>query len=151
MKRFLSLKGFTLMEVMIGLAILGVLAGVAIPSYLKHREDANITKTKMDIQNISQMVDVFYYSQKTYPASLADVGMDKLKDPWGNAYQYWPITGANSGKVRKDRNLHPINTDFDLCSMGKDGQSISPLTSKLSQDDIIRANNGRFIGLASNY
>ena len=50
-----------------------------------------------------------------------------------------------------DLSLHPINTDFDLCSVGKDGKSAAPLTAKISQDDIIRANNGGYVGLASNY
>ncbi|MCP5251868.1 MAG: hypothetical protein H6939_09135 [Burkholderiales bacterium] len=45
----------------------------------------------------------------------------------------------------------PINSDYDLYSMGKDGASVSPLTAKASRDDIIRANNGRFIGRAADY
>ena len=54
-------------------------------------------------------------------------------------------------KVRKDHNEHPLSTDFDLYSMGKDGKSVAPLTAKASRDDIIRARNGGFIGLASDY
>jgi general secretion pathway protein G len=57
----------------------------------------------------------------------------------------------NQGQARKDRRLVPINADFDLYSVGKDGKSASPLTAQSSQDDIIRANNGGFIGLASTY
>ena len=53
--------------------------------------------------------------------------------------------------MRKNRFMVPINSDYDLYSMGKDGQSVSPLTAKASRDDIIRANDGQFIGLASNY
>ncbi len=45
----------------------------------------------------------------------------------------------------------PINSDFDLYSMGPDGRSVSPLTSSLSRDDIVRANNGRFVGTAASY
>jgi general secretion pathway protein G len=45
----------------------------------------------------------------------------------------------------------PINSDFDLYSVGKDGQSQDPLTAPVSRDDIVRANNGRFVGLASTY
>ena len=55
------------------------------------------------------------------------------------------------GKARKDHFLHPINTDFDLYSMGPDGKSTAPLTAKISQDDIIRANDGGFVGLAAHY
>jgi general secretion pathway protein G len=45
----------------------------------------------------------------------------------------------------------PIKSDNDLWSSGKDGKSVSPLTAKDSRDDILRANNGRFIGLASDF
>ena len=75
-----------------------------------------------------------------------------LKDPWGNNYQYLNIeTTTGLGKMRKDRFLVPLNTDFDLYSMGKDGDSQSPLTAEVSHDDIIRANDGEYIGIASEY
>jgi len=45
----------------------------------------------------------------------------------------------------------PVNTDFDLYSMGKDGKSRAPFTAKASHDDIVRANDGKFIGLVSEY
>ena len=49
------------------------------------------------------------------------------------------------------KNVVPINSDFDLYSMGEDGKSKSPLTAKPSHDDIVRANDGAFIGLATDY
>ncbi len=55
------------------------------------------------------------------------------------------------GKARKNKSLVPLNTDFDLYSMGPDGKSKPPLTVKVSDDDIIRANDGRFIGIAKDY
>jgi general secretion pathway protein G len=55
------------------------------------------------------------------------------------------------GHARKDHSLVPINTDFDLYSMGPDGRSAPPLTAQHSRDDIVRANNGTFIGIASEY
>lgn len=60
---------------------------------------------------------------------------------------------ANSGNgppamPRMDRFLHPINSDYDLYSMGKDGQTVLPLTARQSHDDVIRANDGSFVGLA---
>ena len=90
-----------------------------------------------------------------YPQSLADVdGEDfsQVLDPWGNPYQYLNIAqGGPGGKVRKDKFLVPLNTDFDLYSMGRDGESLAPLTAKASHDDIIRANNGGYVGLAVDY
>jgi general secretion pathway protein G len=44
-----------------------------------------------------------------------------------------------------------VNTDFDLYSKGKDGKSKIPFTAKASRDDIVRANNGRYIGPVSDY
>ncbi len=59
--------------------------------------------------------------------------------------------GPLRGQVRKDRFLVPINSDYDLYSRGKDGRSVPPLTAQQSRDDIIRANDGGFIGLASEF
>ncbi len=60
-------------------------------------------------------------------------------------------TCLRAGDVRKDRRLVPLNRDFDLYSQGKDGRSQGPLTAQVSLDDVIRANNGGFIGLGRNY
>ena len=60
-------------------------------------------------------------------------------------------TDKGKGKMRKDRFLVPINSDFDLYSMGKDGKSSPPLTASASRDDIIRANDGAYVGPAEGY
>lgn len=60
-------------------------------------------------------------------------------------------TVNGNGAKRKDRNLVPLNTDYDLYSRGPDGQSVSPLTAAKSKDDIIRANNGGYVGTAEDY
>jgi general secretion pathway protein G len=151
MKRISSSQAFTIVEIMIALAIIGVLAAITVPLYLNHKEDARISKAIMDVNNIGQVVLEFFHERKAYPASLADVGMEGRKDPWGNAYEYLPDPGLNKGQARKDRNLVPLNSDFDLYSKGKDGQTAAPLTAKKSHDDIVRANNGRFVGLGSDY
>ncbi|HNS56268.1 MAG TPA: hypothetical protein PKO34_04360, partial [Smithellaceae bacterium] len=56
-----------------------------------------------------------------------------------------------AGSARKDRFLVPVNSDFDLYSMGPDGVSTLALTAKNSRDDIIRANDGAYIGTAAGY
>ena len=58
--------------------------------------------------------------------------------------------GGNGGK-RKDRFIVPLNSTFDLYSMGPEGESVAPLTAKASRDDVIRANDGEFVGPARNY
>ena len=45
----------------------------------------------------------------------------------------------------------PVNSDFDLYSMGPDGDSRAPFTAKASRDDIVRASNGGFIGPVSEF
>ena len=57
---------------------------------------------------------------------------------------------GNEGK-RKDKFQVPLNSTYDLYSLGKDGVSDEPLTAKPSWDDIVRANDGAFIGLATQY
>jgi len=74
-----------------------------------------------------------------------------MTDPWGNPYQYLRVTGSNRGALRKDRFLVPINSDFDLYSMGPDGETVLALTAKAARDDIIRANDGGYVGVAEGY
>jgi len=76
---------------------------------------------------------------------------DKL-DPWGNPYQYLNFDNVNGqGQKKKDKFLVPLNSTYDLYSMGKDGNTSTALTANASQDDIVRANDGAFVGLASQY
>jgi len=56
-----------------------------------------------------------------------------------------------NGQARKDRFLVPLNDDYDLYSMGQDGVSAPPITAKPSQDDILRASDGSYLGLASQF
>ena len=56
-----------------------------------------------------------------------------------------------NGQARKDRFLVPLNSDYDLYSMGPDGKSSSPITAKPSQDDIIRAADGSYVGPAIDF
>jgi general secretion pathway protein G len=146
------ISGFTIVELMLGIAILGVLVGIAYPSYQQYTERVRIAQAIIDIQGISASVEAYSNDNREYPADLNEVGKSGMKDPWGNAYRYTNLGAAKGvGKARKNKNLVPINSDFDLYSMGKDGASVSPLTAKASRDDIVRANNGRFVGLASDY
>jgi general secretion pathway protein G len=61
------------------------------------------------------------------------------------------VAGASPGRLRKDEQRAPLNTDFDLYSMGPDGASAAPLPAQPSRDDVVRADDGAFIGLAINY
>lgn len=86
------------------------------------------------------------------PNTLTDIARSDLLDAWGLPYVYtnYAVT-SNKNLIRKDRFLHPMNSDYDLFSAGADGQWKPPITAKESHDDIIRANDGDYVGLASEY
>jgi general secretion pathway protein G len=130
--------------------IMGVLAGMAVPNYNRVLERARITRAIGDIRAIGQNLAEYYETNGTYPSSLADLGAVPI-DPWGNPYEYLPVEGASRGDLRKDRFLVPVNSDFDLYSMGPDGASAAPFTAADSRDDIVRANDGGYVGIADNY
>jgi general secretion pathway protein G len=145
-------SGFTLIEILIAIAIIGILASIAIPSYKDYKEKARVSQAISDIATISVKIEAFWQDARAYPANLTEIGLIGMKDPWGNVYRYLDLTRPGStGAARKDRNLVPLNSDFDLYSSGKDGLSVGPLTAPRSKDDVIRANDGKFIDLASKY
>lgn len=151
--RFLQ-TGLQLIELLIGIAIIGVLISVVTPLYTNFLKKGDETKTVQDINTISFLIEDFYLTNSAYPDSLTEVSMGGMKDPWGNPYQYLRINGghpSSAGHSRKDHALVPINTDYDLYSKGEDGRSTAPLTANHSKDDIVRANNGKYIGLAEDY
>ena len=144
-------RGFTFVELVLAVAIVGVLATLALTAYGGYRDRLNIGQAVSDVMVISLSVTEFSNDYKRLPVDLAEIGKSAMVDPWGNPYQYVNHATAPNGLFRKDKNIVPINSDFDLYSNGKDGASSSPLTAKHSRDDIIRANDGAFIGLASAY
>jgi general secretion pathway protein G len=141
----------TLMELMTAVVIAGLLAAVGIPSYTAFANRAKVAVAIADIGAISGMLYRWQLATRDFPETLANAGLDGRIDPWGNPYEYLKIDTAKTGQVRRDRNLRPINTDFDLYSRGPDGQTQTQLQGAKAQDDIVRANNGQFIGPASDY
>jgi general secretion pathway protein G len=143
---------FTLPELLIGVAIVTVLALVAFPAYSDYRERVRVNQAIGDLKVLGALVSNYYLDARAYPPDLAAVGNAGKLDPWGRPYVYTNLQDIKGkGKARKNKNLVPINSDFDLYSVGKDGASSGPLTAKNSQDDVIRANDGGYVGLASKY
>ena len=143
-------NGLTLVEMMVGVAILGIVSSLGVSLYADYTLGANVNRAVTEIRMIDLLIKDYRLTTRRYPPDLPAIGVD-YKDPWGNDYQYLDMETANTGQKRKDHNLVPINTDFDLYSMGPDGASVSPLTAQASHDDIIRANNGKYVGVAEGY
>lgn len=112
-------------------------------------EHAKVARAIGDLVTISQELAVL----DTLPPTLAAIRRDQLLDPWGRAYVYYPFPAgaAPPSDARQDRFLVPINTRFDVYSLGPDGQSSPPLTSSYSRDDIVVAGDGGFTGRAVEY
>jgi general secretion pathway protein G len=148
----LTTRGFTIVELLVTVAIILTVAAIAVPKYLSAVDEAKIAKAVGDLRTIGTAVVGYEVVNRQYPTTLADAGYGETLDPWGQPYQYTNFANTTGkGAMRKDRFLVPINTFFDLYSMGKDGKSVPPLTASASQDDIIWANDGDFVGLASDY
>jgi general secretion pathway protein G len=148
------LSGFQLVELLIGIAIISVVAAIAYPSYTQHVDKARNATAISAISQIDQSIERFYVRNGRLPDTLAQAGAGARLDPWDNPYRYLRIAGSGlrgKGSLRKDKALNPVNTDYDLYSMGKDGATQLPFTAPVSFDDIVRCNNGRYVGLAGDY
>ena len=148
-------NAWTLLELLLVVAILGILSAIAVPLWNNYLDKARNSAAMADIRAIESEIVRFQAERGRPPNTLAEAGSPTRLDPWGNPYQYLRIAGLPKkdvqGKWRKDRFLVPINSDFDLYSKGKDGESVPALTAHESHDDTVRANNGAFVGLASEY
>jgi general secretion pathway protein G len=138
---------------MVAFAIIATLVTIAVPLTQDYIYRAQVIRSVAEIKTMQDEIRLYGTDkQDKLPEKLADIGRGTLLDPWGNAYQYQNFAGlTGKGKMRKDQSLVPINSDFDLYSMGRDGETAYPLTAAQSHDDIVRANDGRYIGLASEY
>jgi len=116
-----SERGFTLLEIMVVMVIIGVLAALIAPRFIERADEAKVDACKVQMKNISQALKLYRLQHGKYPTSgdglnaLVSAGkegkryMDSIpKDPWGNEYVY----------------LSPgVHGDFDILSRGADGQS----------------------------
>lgn len=139
---------------MIALGILAVLTAIAVPLFVGYKERTRIKQAVNDLRIMQAGIRIFRDEFGAPPNQMTQALESVPKDPWGNDYVYLNlVNGAPgiSGMRRKDKNLVPINSEYDLYSKGADGQSQAPLTSPVSHDDVIRANDGAYMGLAEDY
>jgi len=173
--------GLTLIELLIVIAIIGILSSIAIPFYLGQVQKAKVIKAVADLDNLQLGIANFELDHSRLPDTLEEIGSGDLNDPWGNPYRYLNFAtlgedsegeeslgqgekekGKAKGKDKKssidaedakrlDPNDEPLNTDYDLYSCGKGGKSAASIAEKQSEDDIVRGQDGRYIGLASRF
>jgi len=146
-----SNHGFTMIELLIVLAIIGALASMAFPIVYEFRDKARTSRAAVEIRGLEKNVISFATEKGRYPYDRAEfvatpiLSMNGLTDPWGNAYEY---NSANTRTYYGDA----INTDFDLWSWGpKKGAADNSINDDDSLDDIVRARDGSFDELAAKY
>ena len=130
MRRFqLNEEGFTLIEIMVVIIILGLLVAIVAPKILGRTDDARITATKLQIRQIEEALHLYKLDSGIYP--VTEQGLDALvnKPTVGEIPMHWR-EGGYVPKVPKDPWDHPYvylspgaHGDYDLISYGADGES----------------------------
>lgn len=143
-------RGASSPEVAAALAVVVLLASLAVPAFTGYVERGRTARAVSEIGTISLQLDRWQRTTASLPATLGEAGIAAV-DPWGRPYVYLRIADGPAARQRKNGALAPLNADFDLYSYGPDGLSQPPITAATSRDDIVRARNGSFIGVAQTY
>lgn len=144
-----SSRGFSLVELVIVLAIGGIVIAIAIPVFDRYIEKTRVLQAIAEIDEMSRAIKRLENTNGVLAATLADAGLSGRLDPWGFAYEYFnQRTNTGNGTSRRDQKLKPLNSDFDLYSIGRDGMTHQSLGNSRSRDDVVRARDGGFVGTA---
>ncbi len=124
MKAKRAMSGFTLLEIMVVVAIIGLLAAVIVPNVIGQGEAAKVDLTKASMRKIVQQLDLYKFNNGSYPTS--EEGLNGLVER-PNSARKWP-DGGYLPKVPLDAwnndyvYISPgVEGPFDLLSMGADG------------------------------
>lgn len=133
----------TMIELLAVLAIVGSLSTVAVPKYHQLADNARVAQAIGDLRAIQTMLE----TRDSLPDTISGLGLNTT-DPWGNPIVYVKFP---NGAPRVDRFGVALNTSYDLYSIGRDGATSSSLGASVSLDDVVRANDGGFLGQAAKF
>ncbi|MGH7541774.1 MAG: type II secretion system protein [Gemmatimonadota bacterium] len=141
--------GWTLIEIVLALVITAVLAALVLPGYTSMVERRRRAEAIADIRTIEAEIEAYAFGSRRPPPTLGEIGWATRRDPWGRPYRYLRFDGLDWVlRARIDRFDVPINSTYDLYSVGPDGRSALSLQLPESRDDMIRANDGAYVGPA---
>lgn len=141
--------GFSFVELIVVVVILGLLMAVAIPTWSHLVTRSKVSRCQADLRTLEKEITAYLIEKGTLPPSLNAIGRGDIRDPWLHPYQYVNIVASGTAYV--DFLGTDLNTDFDLYSLGQDGISTQSLADAVSENDIVRAGDGGFIGLGYDF
>ena len=159
-------QGFTIVELIVVIGVLAVLTIIGMGVYSHFIDKAKNTRAIAEIRGLEKEILEFWHTNDRLPDTLGELDGSAMLDPWKTPYQYINFditsggedsrrtTGKNNKGKGQGKGLDkstPLNSDFDLFSMGKDRMSAPDLSDPSSQDDIVRADDGSYTGLVLEY
>lgn len=141
--------GFSLVELIVVMVMIGILTAIALPTYSYIVSKAKVSRVEADIRTLEKDITAYLIDKGSLPPSLNAIGRGDLFDAWKRPYQY--VNFSLGGPPYQDFLGPPLNTDFDLYSFGEDGISTQSLADESSKNDIVRAGDGGYVGLGKEF
>ncbi len=140
-----------MVEMMLVLVTVGTVTSIATPRLSGMMDKARIAEATGQISAINAGIVDYISQHDSPPPSLDAIGWAGHRDPWDQPYIYRNFGDEIPGDARVDQFGVPVNTAFDLYSIGEDGSSSPSIMTAASEDDVLLGDDGGFIGSATRY